>query len=97
MEKYRLPKRKEWKIRGQKLSYSITSWKINEAYYFNGFFPMLIEGQQRIGKSAYASKTLAYAYGKWEYKPYVHCIEPNYEAVKPWMTFMPSEYLDAIH
>jgi hypothetical protein len=91
-----LPRRKEWAGKGEKRRYSLTSWNINDAYYFDGFFPCLVEGQQRIGKSAYAAKSLAHAYGEWEYKPYVHCVKPNYEAVKPWMTFMPREYLDAI-
>jgi len=91
-----LPQVKKWQGRGQRLTYSKTAWKINDAYYLDRFLPILIEGQQRIGKSAYASKTLAHAYGQWEYKPFIHCVKPNFQSVKPYMTFMPREYLDAI-
>jgi len=74
----------------------MTAWKINDAYFFDRFMPVVVEGQQRIGKSSFTSKVLAHAYGKWEYKPFVYCAKPDFEAVKPWMTFLPREYLDAI-
>ena len=57
---------------------------------------MVIEGVQRIGKTTYASKAFAQAFGEWESKPEPHCVKSNFEAVKDWMTFLPREYLDSI-
>lgn len=80
------------------MGYSISAWEINKAFYFDGFFPIVVEGVQRIGKSAYASKIFGQAFGEWDRDengdPY--CAKSNLEAVKPWMTFMPKEYLDLI-
>lgn len=57
---------------------------------------MTIEGLQRRGKSSYAIKSFAHAFGEWEFKPFPHVIKPDYESVKDWLTFMPKEYLDVI-
>jgi len=84
-----------WEARS-KVSYSITAWEINRAYYFDGFLPCVVEGVQRIGKSAYSSKVFAQAFGVWESKLEPHCVKSDLEAVKPWMTFLPREYLDII-
>jgi len=90
-----LPRQLSWKAR-RRVSYSITAWEINKAYYFDGFFAMCIEGVQRIGKTSYASKAFAQAFGEWERKPEPHCVKTDFEAVKDWMTFLPREYLDII-
>ena len=89
------PSQIAWESKRQ-VGYSITAWEINRAYYFDGFFPMIIEGVQRVGKSSYASKVFGQAFGEWERDPYPRCVKSNMEAVKPWMTFMPKEYLDLI-
>lgn len=90
-----MPTKLSWQRR-IKVPYSITAWEINQAYYFDGFCPMVIEGKQRIGKTSYASKSFASAFGEWESKPEPHCVKFNFEAVKDWMTFLPREYLDSI-
>lgn len=79
-----------------KKPYSLTAWNINQAYYFDGFFPVVVEGVQRIGKSAYSSKAFAQAFGEWVVKPEPRCVKANLDAVKDWMTFLPREYLDII-
>ena len=89
------PKQISWQAR-TRVSYSITAWEINKAYYFDGFCPMVVEGVQRIGKTSYSSKVFAQAYGEWERKPEPHCVKTDFEAVKDWMTFLPREYLDII-
>jgi len=71
-------------------------WRINDEYLFDGFFGMVVEGKQRIGKSSYVSQSLAESFGEWQYKPVVKCVEPNYESVKPWMVFPPKEFLDLV-
>jgi hypothetical protein len=55
-----------------KVHYCISSYEINQAYYFDGFNPMTVEGKQRRGKSAYSCKAFANAFGEWEFKPYPH-------------------------
>ena len=70
-----------WETR-RRLGYSITAWEINRAYYFDGFFPVVIEGVQRIGKSSYASKVFAQAFGEWKKKPEPHYVVSLLEAVK---------------
>lgn len=62
-----LPRQLSWMAR-RRVAYSITAWEINKAYYFDGFFAMCIEGVQRIGKTAYASKAFTQAFGEWERK-----------------------------
>jgi hypothetical protein len=50
-----------WEARS-KISYSITAWEINRAFYFDGFLPCIVEGIPRIGKSAYSSKAFTHAF-----------------------------------
>ena len=76
--------------------YCISAFEINQAYYFDGFSSQTIEGLQRRGKTAYACKSFANAFGEWEFKPYPHVTKPDFESVKNWLTFMPKEYLDVI-
>jgi hypothetical protein len=90
-----MPRQLSWQAR-RRVSYSITAWEINRAYYFDGFFAMCVEGVQRIGKTSYSSKAFAQAFGEWERKPEPHCVRTDFEAVKDWMTFLPREYLDSI-
>lgn len=80
----------------KRVRYSITSWEINQAYYFDGFFAMTVEGPQRIGKTAYASKAFGQAFGEWAIKPEPHCVKADLDEVKRWMNFLPREYLDCI-
>lgn len=89
-----------WETR-RKVGYSITAWEINRAYYFDGFLPCVVEGVQRIGKSSYSSKAFAQAFGEWDRieingQLVPRCVKSNLEKVKPWMTFLPREYLDII-
>jgi hypothetical protein len=51
-----------WEAR-YKVSYSITAWEINRAFYFDGFLPCIVEGIPRIGKTAYSSKAFTQAFG----------------------------------
>lgn len=90
-----MPTQISWKAR-RRVSYSLTAWEVNRAYYFDGFFPVVIEGVQRVGKTSYASKVFAQAFGEWERKPEPHCVKTDFESVKEWMAFMPREYLDSI-
>lgn len=90
-----MPQTQAWQY-DYRVPYSLTAWGINHAYYFDGFFSMVIEGVQRVGKTSYASKAFAQAFGEWEQKPSPHCVKADFEAVKDWMTFMPREYLDVI-
>lgn len=90
-----MPAKLSWHHR-KKVPYAITAWEINQAYYFDGFFAMTVEGVQRIGKTAYVCKGFAQACGQWEMKPEPHCAKMNLEEVKEWMTFLPREYLDVI-
>lgn len=79
------------------------AWKINDAYLFDGFFGIAVEGKQRVGKSSYVSQCLAEACGKWDHK-YVmpdgrkvsRCVTPDYDEVKKWMVFPPKEFLDLV-
>jgi hypothetical protein len=79
-----------------KVPYFISAYEINQAYYFDGFNAMVIEGLQRRGKTAFSCKAFAKAFGEWEFKPKMHCVKPDYESVKQWLTFLPREYLDVI-
>ena len=72
------------------------AWRINDEYLFDGFFGIVVEGKQRIGKSSYVSQALSEAFGEWEYKPEVRCVKPNYEEVKKWMVFRPVEFLELV-
>ena len=75
------PSQIAWQQRRQ-VGYSITAWEINRAYYFDGFFPVVVEGVQRIGKSAYASKVFGQAFGEWKKKPKPHYVVSILEAEK---------------
>ncbi|MHA1407938.1 MAG: hypothetical protein ACTSSG_11250 [Candidatus Heimdallarchaeaceae archaeon] len=74
----------------------VLSWKIRKQYLFDDFYGMIVEGKQRIGKSSYISLCMAEALGKWEYHPEVICVEPNFEAVKPWVVFRPKDFLNVV-
>lgn len=70
--------------------------RINREIQFDGFMGLIVEGVQRVGKSAYVSKGLAYANGEWEFKPTPRCVKPDFESVKPYMVFKPEEFLDQV-
>jgi len=76
--------------------YNKLAWRINDEYLFDGFAGIVVEGRQRVGKSSYVSQALASAFGEWEYKPEIRCVQPNFEAVKPWMVFPPKEFLELV-
>ena len=40
--------------------------KINAEYMTDGFFGLVVQGRQRIGKSSYTQRCLAESYGEWE-------------------------------
>lgn len=75
--------------------------KINAEYRSDGFFGLVVQGRQRIGKSSYTQQSLAEATGKYE-RMFVKslkreanvCVKRNYEAVKEWVVFKPEEFLD---
>lgn len=77
--------------------------KLNSLSLYDGFAGLVIEGEQRIGKTSYISQALAEASGTWE-KQYVKrlkkeawvCTETNYAPVKKYMRFKPEDYLDMI-
>jgi len=48
----------------------ILGQKINAEHKTDGFFGLVVQGKQRIGKSSYTQQSLAEACGKWE-KMYV--------------------------
>ena len=63
---------------------------------YDGFFALVVDGVQRIGKSSYVIKGLAFANGEWVYEPEPICVKADYESVKPWMVFKPEEFLDLV-
>ena len=77
-------------------------WRINEEQYLDGFFGMITEGKQRIGKSSYNCQSLAEAHGKWEYMEdedkvtHAKCTKPNYEEVKNWVVFPPKDFISLV-
>ena len=58
--------------------------------------PWVVDVVQRIGKSSYVIKGLAFANGEWVYEPEPICVKPDYESVKPWVVFKPEEFLDLV-
>lgn len=71
--------------------------RINDEYWLDGFMGIIVEGKQRIGKSSYVSQSLAEAFGKWEWQKDVYVfVEPDYEAIKPWICYPPEEFLDLV-
>jgi hypothetical protein len=81
-----------------KLQHSLrTAWMVNQAWHFDGFFGMIVEGQQRTGKSSFVCQVGAEAFGSWSYEEdSAVCKEHDYEAVKPWMVFLPEEFLGIV-
>ena len=79
----------------------ILAQKINAEYMSYGFFGLVVQGKQRIGKSSYTQQSLAESCGEWA-KLYVKslkresvvCVKRNYGAVKRWVVFKPEEFLD---
>ena len=63
---------------------------------YDGFFALVVDGVQRIGKSSYVIKGLAFANGEWVYEPEPICVKADYESVKPWVVFKPEEFLDKV-
>ena len=45
-----MPTKLSWQMK-KRVPYCITAWEINQAYYFDGFCPMVIEGKQRIARA----------------------------------------------
>jgi len=78
------------------------AWEINDTYFHDGFFGMVVEGKQRIGKSSYCSQAMAEAFGEWEYEEVgsrtvvARCVKPDYEQVKKWLVFLPKDFLQLI-
>ena len=78
------------------------AWEINDAAYLNEFFGLIVEGKQRIGKTAYCCQSMAEAFGEWQYEEgpddivYARCVKPDYETVKKWIVFPPKEFLGLI-
>jgi hypothetical protein len=77
--------------------------KIRHEHHTDGFFGLVIQGKQRIGKSSYSQQALAESHGKWELqyakslkREVPVCVESNYEAVKDWVVFKPQEFLDLV-
>jgi hypothetical protein len=46
---------------------------------YDGFFALVVDGVQRIGKSSYVIKDLAFANGEWVYEPEPICVKADYE------------------
>lgn len=90
-----MPQKQDWK-HDTKVRYSVSAWNINQAFYYDSFNSMVVEGLQRSGKTSYVVKSFANAFGEWEFKPYRHVVKPDFEEVKNWLTFMPKEYLNVI-
>ncbi len=72
------------------------SQRILKETAYDGFFALVVDGVQRIGKSSYVIKGLAFANGEWVYEPEPICVKPDYESVKPWVVFKPKEFLDLV-
>lgn len=85
-----------WKTQS-KVRYLNIAAQINQAYYFDKFLGMIVTGVQRVGKSSYSMKCLAQAAGKWERDSEgLLCVDSDYEAVKPWVVFLPREFLNLV-
>ena len=72
------------------------SQRIIKETAFDGFFALVVDGVQRVGKSSYVIKGLAFANGEWVYEPEPVCVKPDWESVKPWVVFKPEEFLDLV-
>ncbi|MCJ7631358.1 hypothetical protein MUP77_02995 [Candidatus Bathyarchaeota archaeon] len=71
--------------------------KMTEVHRLDEFMPLIIEGRQRLGKSAYSIKSAAQALGEWgwdDMKPV--CEAEDYEAVKQWLVFQPREFMELV-
>lgn len=91
----------KWKVKGQRSHYLKTAAAINKAYYFDKFLGLVVEGVQRVGKTSYTCKCLAQAFGEWEWDKeaggkQLQCTKEDYDAVKPWVVFLPKEFLDLV-
>ena len=53
------PQKISWETH-RRVSYSITAWEINRAFYFDGFFSVVVEGKQRIGKTSCMHDKMGY-------------------------------------
>ena len=53
-------------------TYLNTAWRVNKSHLFDGFMATVVEGQQRVGKSRYASKVEVEAFVKCSFdkKPF---------------------------
>jgi len=72
-------------------------WLINHSFHLDGFFGMVVEGRQRIGKSSYISQSMAEAKGDWEYHgDKADCVKADYEAIKKWIVYPPEQFLKVI-
>lgn len=89
---------RSWKIQ-ESVSYLNTAAKINQAYYFDKFIGVTVEGVQRVGKTSYSCKSLAQASGEWimdKSTGELHCVKSNFEEVKKWLVFLPKEFLGLV-
>lgn len=93
---------KYWVVKLKRVVKSLQlSYEMKDELRHDGFFGLLVEGRQRIGKSSYCCQAKAETLGKWEYTrsngvELVEAVKPNYEAVKNYIVFPPEEFLDAI-
>lgn len=77
----------------------LTAWNVKDSFYYDGFFGLLVEGKQRIGKSSFCCQAGAEAFGEWTVdwdRNVASCVKPNYEALKPWIVFPPEEFLEIV-
>lgn len=82
-----------------RVNYLNTAAKINNAFYFDKFLGMTVEGVQRIGKTSYSCKSLAQACGEWAWdgdSKELMSVKSDFEAVKKWLVFLPREFLDLV-
>jgi hypothetical protein len=83
----------------QKFPYLVNAFKIRGAYESDDFMPQVIEGRQRLGKSSYSMKCAAQAHGEWSSSSSgsnVVCDSEDYDAVKKWVVFQPSEFMNLV-
>ena len=45
----------------------ILAHQLKSEVQMDGFFGMIVQGKQRIGKTSYVTQGLAHAYGEWEW------------------------------
>lgn len=72
------------------------SWWVRHQFWLDGFFGLITEGRQRIGKTSYCSQVVAEALGTPEINKDVIIARPDYAEAKGWIVFPPKEFLDRV-